>query len=252
MSVLSNSSIAVEYDVLIIGAGMAGVSAAAELHRYGVKRFAVLEASNRTGGRVKSFTFGDPSVSRVVLENGANWVSGAPRRGKYGNILYHLAVEHRLQMHRVPGSATNMSNWEVFDSEGRRTDLDGARRARANSVFSCVNQSTHSTAGSNMTVEHALKACGWAARDGVDAALLWQLFSGESGMVPAAMSLAGTLPEPTYAWFGPDDYFVFDQAPRGFASMVDAVGGRVRAATTRATALHAALTTLHLAHLQPA
>ncbi len=68
---------AVNVDVVIIGAGMAGVAAAGVLasHPAGLS-FVVLEASNRTGGRVVSRTFGNPSVATAQIEVGANWIHG--------------------------------------------------------------------------------------------------------------------------------------------------------------------------------
>jgi len=50
---------------------------------------------------------------------------------------------------------------------------------------------------------------------------MWQPFSGDSGLTPAHMSLQGELPDPTWQFFGPNDYFVSDQSARGFARMVD-------------------------------
>jgi len=34
-------------------------------------------------------------------------------------------------------------------------------------------------------------------------------------------ALAGFLPDPSYDWWGPDDWFVVDQHPRGFARLID-------------------------------
>jgi hypothetical protein len=69
-----------------------------------------------------------------------------------------------------------------------------------------------------------LKECGWTSRNGsIDSALIWQLFTGETGLTPEAMLAGGYLPDPTYDTYGPDDYFVHDQRPRGFAALLDMV-----------------------------
>ena len=106
-------------DVIIVGAGWAGMAAADHLARANVS-FVVLEASNRTGGRVHPLAFGDPTIWRGVVERGANWVSGvAPpgvtkggaggskgfERVPYENPVHALAVRHKLSMARVSGSA---------------------------------------------------------------------------------------------------------------------------------------------------
>jgi len=65
-------------DVIVIGAGMAGLAAAHELTRAGLQ-VAILEARDRIGGRVH--TVRDPSLNYPV-ELGAEFVHGlAPRYG---------------------------------------------------------------------------------------------------------------------------------------------------------------------------
>ena len=57
-------------DVIIIGAGLAGLSAARELQQQGVESFHVLEAAPRIGGRVLNQSLGDD----FVVDGGAQWV----------------------------------------------------------------------------------------------------------------------------------------------------------------------------------
>ena len=56
-------------DILIMGAGMAGVSAAKRLSEHGITKVVVVEGSDRVGGRVKDVKFGG-----ITVEVGANWV----------------------------------------------------------------------------------------------------------------------------------------------------------------------------------
>ena len=60
-----------QIDVLVIGAGMAGLTAARALSERGV-RVTVLEARNRVGGRV----FSEATAEGVVMEHGAEFVHG--------------------------------------------------------------------------------------------------------------------------------------------------------------------------------
>ncbi|MBA2953228.1 FAD-dependent oxidoreductase [Nocardioides sp. MAH-18] len=60
-----------EYDVVVVGAGLAGLAAARDLTAAG-KRIVVLEARDRVGGRT------DHAVTRAgVLEMGGQWVGGS-------------------------------------------------------------------------------------------------------------------------------------------------------------------------------
>jgi monoamine oxidase len=68
--------------VLIIGAGLAGLSAGSCLKAQGVKSI-LLEARQRIGGRVWT----DRSLDGVTLESGASWI-----HGMQGN---HLALGRR-------------------------------------------------------------------------------------------------------------------------------------------------------------
>eukprot|EP01062_Namystynia_karyoxenos_P062448 TRINITY_DN55329_c0_g1_i1.p1 TRINITY_DN55329_c0_g1~~TRINITY_DN55329_c0_g1_i1.p1 ORF type:complete len:560 (+),score=150.26 TRINITY_DN55329_c0_g1_i1:82-1680(+) len=213
------------YDVIIIGAGAAGGAAAAELRAAGVS-YAVLEATSRTGGRVEAFRFGDPAVRDVVLERGANWVSGAPLRGPGANPVFNAAERLGLSMLPVPGSAGNLSGWELLNSRGQKADPKGAMRRRVGRLADCVNR-TASAAERDMSVAEALRGCGWggSAESPEERALMWQPFSGQSGEPPEVMSLWGVLPDLTYAFWGPDDFFVKDQHPRGYARVLDALSG---------------------------
>ena len=59
----------VEAEVLVLGAGMAGITVAARLKEEGVEGVVVVEGSDRIGGRVKDTQFGG-----ITIELGANWV----------------------------------------------------------------------------------------------------------------------------------------------------------------------------------
>lgn len=72
--------------VVIIGAGMAGLSAANHLIKNGCDDFKILEARNRIGGRIISIEMGPQKV-----ELGANWIHGV-----LGNPIFELAMAHGL------------------------------------------------------------------------------------------------------------------------------------------------------------
>jgi Flavin containing amine oxidoreductase/FAD binding domain len=94
-----------KFDVIIIGAGMAGLGAARTLCQAGRTNFTILEGSfctnvanlisklfdiaqNYAGGRACTVRWGDGST---FVENGAQWI-----HGEHGNPLYKFAQQHNL------------------------------------------------------------------------------------------------------------------------------------------------------------
>lgn len=55
-------------EVVIIGAGLAGISAAVKLVESGIENVVVLEAENRIGGRIHSVPF-----AGSVIDLGGQW-----------------------------------------------------------------------------------------------------------------------------------------------------------------------------------
>ncbi|XP_034948711.1 spermine oxidase [Chelonus insularis] len=72
--------------ICIIGAGMAGLSAANHLLKNNLTDFLILEARNRIGGRIIAITIGDEKI-----ELGANWIHGV-----LGNPIFELAMANGL------------------------------------------------------------------------------------------------------------------------------------------------------------
>jgi monoamine oxidase len=72
-----------DYDVIIIGAGIAGLTASKEIKKLGLTRI-VLEASQRIGGRAK--TIHHPILGGYPLDLGAAWLHKADH-----NPLVHMA-----------------------------------------------------------------------------------------------------------------------------------------------------------------
>lgn len=79
--------------VIIIGAGLAGISAAYKLSQSGFKNFQIVEAIDRPGGRIHSCWLGD-----VVGELGSLWISQAC----VANPLFALAVQENLLKEPLP------------------------------------------------------------------------------------------------------------------------------------------------------
>ena len=83
--------------VLILGAGVAGITAAKTLQQNGVHDFLILEAQDYIGGRFKQRSF-----AGVKLEEGANWIHFAKDKD---NTLWELKQKYQLR-----GIFTNYSD----------------------------------------------------------------------------------------------------------------------------------------------
>eukprot|EP01084_Bolivina_argentea_P257666 434147_1 len=59
------------HDIIILGAGMSGVSAASKLHELGMDNFIIIEAQNHIGGRIKNINF-----AGYTLNAGASYIEG--------------------------------------------------------------------------------------------------------------------------------------------------------------------------------
>ncbi|ETN67118.1 peroxisomal n1-acetyl-spermine/spermidine oxidase [Anopheles darlingi] len=75
-----------KHKVIIVGAGMAGLSSANHLSKNGCTDFLILEGRNRVGGRIVSIDMGSQKI-----ELGANWIHGV-----LGNPMFELAMQHGL------------------------------------------------------------------------------------------------------------------------------------------------------------
>ncbi|RZC72582.1 hypothetical protein C5167_048063, partial [Papaver somniferum] len=69
--------------VIVVGAGMSGITAAKTLSDAGIKNILILEATNRIGGRIRKTNF-----AGVPVEVGASWVEGV--NGEQVNPIWTL------------------------------------------------------------------------------------------------------------------------------------------------------------------
>ena len=225
---------AVDVDVVIIGAGWAGMAAADHLAKAGVS-FVVLEAQNHTGGRTHAFKFGHESVGQHVFEQGSNWIQGTGLARKdrdsptvRTNPLLDLAEKEGLQTVYIPGATDgNMSNYfKVYDERGQDGDPTGKLRQAGNDAMDCVNRTASDSSyyhGITSTVRDALTDCGWLPESNVEWAIDWAIVDDTAGVSAEDTALLGFDPDPSYQWWGPDDWFVTEQHPRGFARLIDAM-----------------------------
>ncbi|XP_073027327.1 polyamine oxidase 1-like [Primulina eburnea] len=95
--------------VIIVGAGISGMTAAKVLAENGVEDVVILEASDRIGGRMKKEEFGG-----VTVELGAGWIAGVG--GKKSNPVWDLARQHNL---RTCFSDYSQARYNIYDNSGK-------------------------------------------------------------------------------------------------------------------------------------
>ena len=106
-----------KFDVIVVGAGVAGLAAARRLQSSGAS-VVILEARNRIGGRVWT----DTSMSGVPLDMGAAWIQGSK-----GNPITSLARSLGART-----STTDFENIALYDSSGRQLSSSETTRIETN------------------------------------------------------------------------------------------------------------------------
>jgi polyamine oxidase len=83
--------------VVVLGAGMAGITAAQALSNASMTDFLIVDVNSYVGGRVAHTTFGkDPYGNPYTVELGANWVQGLGTPGGPENPIWTLAKKYNL------------------------------------------------------------------------------------------------------------------------------------------------------------
>ncbi|XP_010557801.1 PREDICTED: polyamine oxidase 1-like [Tarenaya hassleriana] len=116
--------------VIIIGAGISGISAAKVLAENGVRDVLILEATDRIGGRIRKESFGGVSV-----ELGAGWIAGVG--GKEPNPVWELASQFDL---RTCFSDYSNARYNIYDRSGKIIPSGLAADAYKKAVDSAIQK----------------------------------------------------------------------------------------------------------------
>jgi polyamine oxidase len=116
-----NSTICRKTKVAVLGAGVAGITAAQTLTNSSVTDFLIVDRNNYIGGRVAHTEFGlKEDGSPFVVELGANWVQGLGSPGGPENPIWTLAKKYN-----ITNTYSNYSSILTYDETGANdyTDL---------------------------------------------------------------------------------------------------------------------------------
>lgn len=112
-------SSASEYNVIVVGAGAAGLAAAAHLSRNG-KSVCVLEARDRIGGRILTVR---PRGAAIPLELGAEFIHGeSPSIFEQLRLAGDVAVDTAQTRYRVPQPGRMKRSEDLFETMKERLE----------------------------------------------------------------------------------------------------------------------------------
>lgn len=97
-----------KYNTIIIGGGLAGLTAGATLSKFG-KKVLLLEQHHKPGGCATTFKRGD-----FIIEVGLHEMSGLAENSKLMNLLKMLNVDKNVQFQKVPEFYAVLSDKEDF------------------------------------------------------------------------------------------------------------------------------------------
>lgn len=189
-------------EVLVLGAGMAGLAAARQLARAG-RRVRVLEARGRIGGRVHT----SAAWPDLPIDLGASWI-----HGHRGNPLTALAAEARART-----LATDVDNAAAWWADGRPlSDRELARQAALGEAFEDAIVEAQDAAPDRPLADVLRAVSERVARTGDDRALLAQWANST-----VEQEYAGALERLSTSWFdGAEAYPGEDRLfPAGYGAL---------------------------------
>ena len=213
---------AADVDVLVLGAGIAGITAARTLEVNGITNFLVLEASDRIGGRIREH-------DGTKLEVGANWIHGIDLRDPKHHPIWREWTA--CDEDGPDGSVTPFNFTAVYDVTGKSynvSDMNGTYQRRKAVFKTAYEKAGHleDILTYDVSLRQGLKWEGWEPRTRLDNFTEWATCDFDSAITPDEASLLMYFPDYTYsAFLGPEknatavDYLVVDK--KGYSFVTD-------------------------------
>ena len=218
---LNEDGSAAETQVLILGAGITGITAARTLEVKGIEDFLVLEAGDRIGGRIRE----DRATG---AELGANWIHGLDLRDRLHHPIWREWSE--CDSDGPDGSVTPFNFTRVFNSSGGEYDIwdkDGVylkRKAVFDRAYKAASE-LEMIITDDISLREALEKEGWTPQSPLDNFIEWAKCDFDSAITSDKASLLLYFPAYTYyAFLGPEpnakaiDYLVTDKKGYSFVT----------------------------------
>ncbi|XP_011408580.1 PREDICTED: polyamine oxidase-like [Amphimedon queenslandica] len=160
-------------EVLIFGAGTAGVTAARVFNDHGLNSFKVLEAYGKIGGRIRNVAF-----KGVQIEVGANWIHEAPAntgsRSDNDNPIWTLARHSGcyVQGNEFQGSFTSSA---IYMDLNDRQQFETVNADNIVTEYMTKYEEAIGTAGTN-TVRQGLNINDWHPDSALKQVIEWSEF----------------------------------------------------------------------------
>uniref|UniRef100_A0A453JCK0 Amine oxidase domain-containing protein n=1 Tax=Aegilops tauschii subsp. strangulata TaxID=200361 RepID=A0A453JCK0_AEGTS len=209
--------------VIIVGAGMSGISAGKRLSEAGITDLVILEATDHVGGRMHKRDFGGISV-----EMGANWVEGVD--GGEMNPIWPI-VNSTLKLTNFRSDFDHLAS-NVYKEKGgvykkayvqKRINLSD-KVEEGGQGLACLARPVWPAIMSILAMQRLNDHLPNGPSAAVDMILDYFKYDYEFAEPPRVTSLQNTIPLATFSDFGDDVYFVADQ--RGYEAVVYHLAGQ--------------------------
>ncbi|KAF2435166.1 hypothetical protein EJ08DRAFT_646056 [Tothia fuscella] len=202
--------------VVILGAGIAGITAAQALANQSISDFLIVEYQDDIGGRVinKPFGLNAATGEPFQVEHGANWAQGLGiGNGAPENPIWTFEKKHNI--------STRPSNFELIMSYNETgevdflSEIDAYEEAFAEMLVEAGELLTNNI--QDRTVREGFSLVGWKPelREHPQAAeaVEWWLWDGEQATTPdeSALIFGAAVSNFTFLQFSEENNFVIDQ-----------------------------------------
>lgn len=204
--------------VAILGAGVAGITAAQALVNASISDFIIVDRNDYIGGRVKHTDFGKKADgSPYTVELGANWVQGLGTEGGPENPIWTLAKKHKLR-----NTYSNYSSIMTYDEQGAADfgtlfdDMDAAYSLAEQDAGYVLTDNLQDT-----SMRAAFSIAGWKPKKDMHAqAIEWWYWDWETAWPPeqSGFLYGVTGYNLTFYQWSDENNFVIDE--RGFNAFI--------------------------------
>lgn len=208
-----------ETRVAILGAGVAGITAAQALSNASVTDFIIVEYRNELGGRVAHTNFGRKSDGTpYVVELGANWVQGLGTPPGPENPIWTLAKLYNLSnTYSDYDSIATFNETGATNFTGLLDDFEDAYSKLEQDAGHILTQNLQ-----DRSVRSGLSLAGWKpGKDSAAQAVEWWEFDWEYASNPeqSSQEFAIVNYNTTFYQYSDENNFVFDD--RGFNAFIN-------------------------------